>query len=69
MAQKPWIVPIPSTTRLPHLLENLGAEEVTFSGDELQELNSALADITIQGDRLPQAGLAMTGVEAPGSSS
>ena len=67
MAQRQWIVPIPSTTRLPHLLENLGAEEVTFSSDELQQLNSALADITIQGDRLPQAALAMTGVEAPAS--
>lgn len=65
MAQKPWVVPIPSTTRLPHLLENLGAEEVTFSSGELQELNNALADIRIQGARLPAPALAMTGVEAP----
>ena len=65
MAQQPWIVPIPSTTRTPHLLENLGAEEVTFSDDELQELNTALAEITIHGDRLPPAALALTGVEAP----
>ena len=48
MAQQPWIVPIPSTTRTPHLLEDIGAEE-----------------ITIHGDRLPPAALAMTGVEAP----
>jgi aryl-alcohol dehydrogenase-like predicted oxidoreductase len=68
MAQRDWIVPIPSTTRLPHLLENLGAEEVTFSSDELRDLNSALSAITIQGDRLPSAALAMTGVEAPPSS-
>ncbi len=65
MAQQPWIVPIPSTTRTPHLLENLGAGNVTFSDDELQELNSALAEITIHGARLPAAALTMTGVEAP----
>jgi aryl-alcohol dehydrogenase-like predicted oxidoreductase len=69
MAQREWIVPIPSTTRLPHLLENLGSEEVTFSSGELQELNNAVADITIQGDRLPAPALAMTGIEAPASSS
>jgi aryl-alcohol dehydrogenase-like predicted oxidoreductase len=64
-AQKPWIVPIPSATRLPHLLEDLGAEDVTFSADELQELNTALAGITIHGDRLPAPVLALSGVEAP----
>jgi aryl-alcohol dehydrogenase-like predicted oxidoreductase len=64
-AQKPWIVPIPSTTRLPHLLENLGTEEVTFSSAELQEFTTALDAITIQGARLPAGILAMTGVEAP----
>ena len=53
MAQRPWIVPIPSATRTAHLLENLGAEDVTFSADELSELNTALAGITIHGDRLP----------------
>ena len=64
-AQQPWIVPIPSTTRTPHLLEDIGAEEIRFSDDEIQELNTALAAITIHGDRLPPAALAMTGVEAP----
>ncbi|MCX4760128.1 hypothetical protein OG562_03840 [Streptomyces sp. NBC_01275] len=58
-------MPIPSTTRLSHLLENIGAEEVRFSPDELQELNAAVAQITVHGDRLPAAALAMTGVEAP----
>ena len=67
MAQRPWIVPIPSTTRIPHLLEDLAAEEVTFTDDELQELNTAVDGITIQGDRLPPPVLAMTGVEAPAS--
>ena len=65
MAQHPWVVPIPSTTRTAHLAENLGAEEVTFSDDELRELNTALATITIHGERLQPAVLAQTGVEAP----
>ncbi|MEU5107998.1 MULTISPECIES: aldo/keto reductase [unclassified Streptomyces] len=65
LAQKPWIVPIPSTTRLSHLLENIGAEEVTFSRDELEELNASVARITISGARLMPPVLAQTGVEAP----
>ena len=65
MAQKPWIVPIPSTTRLPHLLENIGADQLTFSRAELEELNTAVAAIPIHGDRLPPAILAQAGVEAP----
>ena len=65
LAQRPWIVPIPSATRTAHLLENIGAEDVTFSNDELAELNTALGEITIHGDRLPPAVLAQTGVEAP----
>jgi aryl-alcohol dehydrogenase-like predicted oxidoreductase len=65
MAQQPWIVPIPSTTRTAHLAENLGAEEVVFTGDELRELNTALAAIKIHGERLQPAALAQTGVEAP----
>jgi aryl-alcohol dehydrogenase-like predicted oxidoreductase len=65
LAQRPWIVPIPSATRTAHLLENIGAEDVTFSNDELAELNTALEGITIHGDRLPPAVLAQTGVEAP----
>ena len=65
MAQRPWIVPIPSTTRTGHLAESLGAEEVTFNADELRDLNSALAAIPIRGERLQPAVLAQTGVEAP----
>jgi flavodoxin len=64
MAQRPWLVPIPSTTRTAHLAENLGAEEVVFSGDELTELNRALSSITIHGERLQPTVLAQTGVEA-----
>lgn len=65
LAQRPWVVPIPSTTRVSHLLENLGTEEVTFSPDEFSELDSALRAIPIVGDRLPPPVLAATGVEAP----
>lgn len=65
MAQKPWIVPIPGTTQVGHLLDNIGAREVVFDTDELQALNAALAAITIRGERLPPAVLAYSGVEAP----
>jgi aryl-alcohol dehydrogenase-like predicted oxidoreductase len=65
LAQKPWIVPIPGTTQMTHLLENIGASEITFSADELRDLNASLAAITVHGDRLPAAVLAFSGVEAP----
>jgi len=55
LAQKPWIVPIPGTTQISHLLDNIGAMDVTFSPDELQALNAALVAITIQGERVPPA--------------
>ncbi len=64
-AQRPWVVPIPSATRTAHLLENLGAEEFIWEGDELSEFNTALDGITIEGARLPAPILAQTGVEAP----
>ena len=64
-AQKPWIVPIPSATRTSHLLENIGAEEVTFASDELQRFTTALNAIRVRGERLPAPVLAATGVEAP----
>nr|WP_218131167.1 aldo/keto reductase [Pseudomonas benzenivorans] len=66
MAQKNWIVPIPGTTQMAHMLENSAAAQVTFGDQELQELNTALAGITIQGERLPPAVLAYSEVEAPG---
>ncbi len=51
LAQKPWIVPIPGTTKEHRLLENLGAETVTFSSVELGEIDAALAQIAVQGAR------------------
>ena len=51
-AQRPWIVPIPGTTSLAHLEENVGAAAISFAAAELKELNDALAAIPIQGERL-----------------
>jgi aryl-alcohol dehydrogenase-like predicted oxidoreductase len=65
MAQKPWIVPIPGTTQMAHMLENSGAAGIRFTGDELTDLNSAVRAIEIRGQRLPDAVLAFSGVEAP----
>lgn len=65
MAQQPWIVPIPGTTQMAHLLDNLGADEVIFSAAELRELNAAVAAVAVQGERLPPAVQAYSGVEAP----
>lgn len=63
-ARKPWIVPIPGTTNIAHLEENVAAASISFSTAELKELEVALADISIQGARLPPSMLAATGVEA-----
>jgi aryl-alcohol dehydrogenase-like predicted oxidoreductase len=65
LAQKPWIVPIPGTTQMSHLLENIGAEEVKFTATELKEFSSQLNVIQIQGERLPSFVQAFSDVEAP----
>jgi aryl-alcohol dehydrogenase-like predicted oxidoreductase len=65
IAQKPSIVPIPGTTQMAHMIQNAGAGSLVFTADELKELNSSLSDIHIQGQRLPDAVLAFSGVEAP----
>ena len=54
LAQKPWIVPIPGTTKLHRLEENIGANAVALSPDELREIDSAASKITIQGARYPE---------------
>ena len=64
-AQKPWIVPIPGTTNVAHLEQNVAAASVAFSAAELKELNAAVAAIPIRGARLSAAVLSATGVEAP----
>ncbi len=65
MAQKPWIVPIPGTTQMAHMVENSGAASVRFTPSEISELNSAVMAIEVKGQRLPDAVLAFSGVEAP----
>ncbi|MBZ0295081.1 MAG: aldo/keto reductase [Anaerolineae bacterium] len=65
MAQKPWIVPIPGSTQMAHMLENIGADAVQFAEDEIAELNQAVAAIEVQGARLPDGVLALSGLEAP----
>jgi len=53
LAQKPWIVPIPGTTKLHRLTENLGAANIELTADDLQEIEDAAAHIKIEGDRYP----------------
>jgi aryl-alcohol dehydrogenase-like predicted oxidoreductase len=53
LARKPWIVPIPGTTKLHRLRENLGAAAIDLTGDDLRRIEEALADIKVQGDRYP----------------
>jgi len=61
LAQKPWIVPIPGTTQLHRLDENLGAVEVELTGDDLRMIDSTASKVVVQGARLPEAVLRMTG--------
>lgn len=53
LAQKPWIVPIPGSRKLARLDENIGALAVELTADDLREIDSAIAKITVQGDRYP----------------
>ena len=61
LAQKPWIVPIPGTTKLPRLDENLGATAVELTADDLGEIEAAASIITVQGARYPEKLEQMTG--------
>ena len=54
LAQKPWIVPIPGTTKLARLEENIGAAAVALTPDDLREIDSAASEITVQGARYPE---------------
>jgi aryl-alcohol dehydrogenase-like predicted oxidoreductase len=69
MAQDPWIVPIPGTTKIAHMLDNNGADAVSFTTAELQEFNAALARTPVHGARLPAMVLSLSGVEAPAKQS
>ena len=61
LAQKPWIVPIPGTTKLHRLEENLGAESVELTPDDLRDIDRSASQITVQGARYPEAMERMTG--------
>ncbi|MBS1789215.1 MAG: aldo/keto reductase [Acidobacteria bacterium] len=55
LAQKPWIVPIPGTTKLHRLTENLGAANIELAPDDLREIDNAVSKLTVQGERYPAA--------------
>ena len=61
LAQKPWIVPIPGTTKLHRLEENIGAVAVNLTPSDLSEIDTAASKITVQGARLPESILRMSG--------
>jgi aryl-alcohol dehydrogenase-like predicted oxidoreductase len=61
LAQKPWIVPIPGTTKLNRLEENIGAVDVELSADDLRELQTAISKIGVSGARYPEALQKMVG--------
>lgn len=61
LAQKPWIVPIPGTTKLPRLDENIGAVSVELTSDDLRDIEIAASKITVQGARYPEKLERMTG--------
>jgi aryl-alcohol dehydrogenase-like predicted oxidoreductase len=65
LGQKPWIVPIPGTTQMAHMIENSGAADVQLTSGELADLNAAVRAIEIRGQRLPDQVLAFSGGEAP----
>ena len=61
VAQKSWIVPIPGTTKLERLKENIGAVDVDFTRDDLREIDEAASQIKVEGARYPEKLEAMTG--------
>lgn len=62
LAQKPWIVPIPGTTKPHRLEENIAAAQVELTAGDLREIDEALSTMTLTGERLPAAALKMTGL-------
>lgn len=61
LAQKPWIVPIPGTTKLHRLDENIGAVAVELTPDDLRDIENAASKITVHGARYPEKLEQMTG--------
>lgn len=65
LSQKPWIVPIPGTTQIAHMKENIGADAIKLTNDEWNQFNKELESIQIVGERLPEFVLQFSKVEAP----
>ena len=65
LSQKPFVVPIPGTTQMAHMLENSAANDVKLTPDEWKQFNAEINAITIEGVRLPEGVLAFSDVEAP----
>jgi len=62
LAQKPWIVPIPGTTKLERLKENIGATEIELTPEDLREIDAATSKMKVEGDRYPERLEKMTGL-------
>jgi aryl-alcohol dehydrogenase-like predicted oxidoreductase len=62
LAQKQWILPIPGTTKLHRLEENIGAVSITLTSEDLREIENAASKINVQGARYPERLEAMTGL-------
>jgi aryl-alcohol dehydrogenase-like predicted oxidoreductase len=62
LAQKAWIVPIPGTTKISRMEENLGAVDVQLTGEDLEQIEDATSKLSLEGTRLPEAMLKMTGI-------
>ena len=62
LAQKPWIVPIPGTTKISRMEENVGAVDVQLTQADLQQIEEATSKLALEGTRLPEAMLKMTGI-------
>lgn len=65
LAQDESIVPIPGTTQMTHLRDNIAASNVSFSSSELAEINQAVGAVTVKGDRAPELVMGWNGTEAP----
>ena len=55
LAQKPWIVPIPGTTKMKRLEENMRATDIELTAEDLSQIDSAASKIKVQGDRYPES--------------
>jgi aryl-alcohol dehydrogenase-like predicted oxidoreductase len=65
LAKKTWVVPIPGSTQMAHMMENSAADNIKLAADELKQFNEELAGIEIKGERLPKMILDFSDVEAP----